>query len=344
MRMTKKWVSVLIAGWLLTGGLTAVHAEGPLMRADQIPPIPDVVARVNGNDISSKHVKFEFARVLKNARGPMTAMQRDKIVRKIIDKEVVRELIYQEGLKLNMKADPKMVEEQLESLLSAYEDKAAFTKALGERGITIADLKKSIEVDSLAHLILEKQVKGQVEIDDATVKKYYEENREKFHRPKAYRANHILISPFPPDLIRKSKVEELRAKKEELTEKARKKIKEIQEELKNGADIAELAKKYSHDEVTAKNGGDLDFFYLDAVEKSFGDAVAKLKIGETSDIVETNSGFHLIKLVETKPSEHASLKEMEGSIQKHLFMEAAQDRVTDYLAGLRKKAKIKILY
>ena len=76
---------------------------------------------------------------------------------------------------------------------------------------------------------------------------------------------------------------------------------EIQEQSKRGVDIAELATKYSHDESTSKNGGDLGFFYAEAVEKTFTDAVAKLKIGEISDIVETKFGFHLIKLTETKP-------------------------------------------
>ena len=119
---------------------------------------------------------------------------------------------------------------------------------------------------------------------------------------------------------------------------------EIQNELKKGADIADLAKKYSHDESTAENGGDLGFFYADGVEKTFADAVAKLKVGEVTDVVETSFGFHLVKLVDTKPSEYAPFKDMEEAIQKHLFMERAQDRVTDYIASLRKKAKIEIFY
>ena len=106
----------------------------------------------------------------------------------------------------------------------------------------------------------------------------------------------------------------------------------------------ELAKKYSHDGSTADNGGDLGFLYAEGVEKTFADAVAKLEVGEFSDVVETTFGFHLIRLTETKPSEYAPLEDMKEAIQEQLFMEGVRNRVLDYIASLRKKAKIKILY
>ena len=80
------------------------------------------------------------------------------------------------------------------------------------------------------------------------------------------------------------------------------------------------------------------------MEKTFTDAVAKLKIGEISDIVETKFGFHLIKLTETKPGEYAPFSDMKGAIQEHLFMKSARDRVSDYIVSLRKKSEIEIFY
>ena len=344
MRVTKKLVLLLILGTLLVSGLQAVYADGPPGGINQIPPIPDVVARVNGSEISAKHIRFEFMRVLKNTRVPMTSAQKDSVIRKVIDKEVVRKLIYQEGQKLSFKVDQEIIEAELKALRSAYKNLDNFKKALAERNITEEDLKKSIEVDALAKIILEKQVKGHVKIDDTAVQKYYVDNKKNFRRPMAFRVRHVLISPFPPDMIRNSKIEDLQEKKEELREKARKKIIEIQQEFKSGTDIEKLAKKYSHDESTAENGGDLGFFYADGVEKTFSDAVAKIEVGEVTDVVETKYGFHLIKLIDIKPSEFAPFKDMEEAIQKHLFMEKARNRVLDYVASLRTKAKIEVLY
>ena len=192
--------------------------------------------------------------------------------------------------------------------------------------------------------ILMQQVKGMVGIDDSLVEKYYKDNKENFRRPTAYRASHVLIMPFSPELIKNSEIEELQNNKEELRAKAREKILEIQEQVKRGVGLAELAKKYSHDESTSQNGGDLGFFYAEAVERSFADVVAKLQVGKISDIVETKFGFHLIKLTETKPGEYAPFSDMKEAIQEHLFMEGARDRVSNYIVSLRKKAEIEIFY
>ena len=344
MFMVKKWNLLFTTAIFFISCLGTAYADTKPLGINQIPPIPDVVARVNGSDISAKHIKFQFVQVLKKSQVPFTSAQKEKIIRKVIDKEVVRELMYQEGQKLNLVADPKFVEAELQALKSAYKNENDFKEALLERDITENDLKKSIEVDSQAQIILKQQVKGMVGIDDSLVEKYYKDNKENFRRPTAYRASHVLIMPFSPELIKNSKIEDLKNNKKELKIKAREKILEIQEQLKRGIDIAELATRYSHDESTSKNGGDLGFFYAEAVEKTFTDAVAKLKIGEISDIVETKFGFHLIKLTETKPGEYAPFSDMKGTIQEYLFMEGARDRVSDYIASLRKKAEIKIFY
>ena len=344
MLVVKKWNWLLTIATFFVSFLGAAHAGNKPVGINQIPPIPDIVARVNGSDISAKHIKFQFVQVLKKSQAPFTSAQKEKIVRKVIDKEVVRELMYQEGQKLNLVADPKFVEAELQALKSAYKNENDFKEALLERDITENDLKKSIEVDSQAQIILKQQVKGMVGIDDNLVEKYYKDNKENFRRPTAYRASHVLIMPFSPELIKNSKIEELQNNKEELRAKAREKILEIQEQVKRGVGLAELAKKYSHDESTSQNGGDLGFFYAEAVERSFADAVAKLKTGKISDIVETKFGFHLIKLTETKPGEYAPFSDMKEAIQEHLFMEGARDRVSDYIVSLRKKAEIEIFY
>jgi parvulin-like peptidyl-prolyl isomerase len=199
-------------------------------------------------------------------------------------------------------------------------------------------------VDSQAQTILKYQVKGLEGINDSLVEKYYKDNKENFRRPTAYRASHVLIMPFSPDLIKNSKIEDLQNNKKELRIKAREKILEIQGYSKSGVDIEELAKKYSHDESTSGKGGDLGFFYGEALEKSFTDAVKKLKVDEISDVVETKFGFHLIKLTEMKSGEYAPFSDMKEVIQEHLFMEGARDRVSDYIVSLRKKAKIEVFY
>jgi len=343
--LVKKMRFLFIAlGVLLFSGLGVANTDVRPEGINQISSIPDVVARVNGSDILAKRIKFQFKQVLKNTRAPMTSPQKDKMLRKVIDQEVVRELMHQEAQKLKLTIDLNVIDIEFKALKSAYKNEDEFKRALLQRGIVEDDLKKAIEVDAQAQMIIKQQVQGNVEIDDADVQKYFQNNKENFLRPAAFRVSHILVMPFSPEMIKNTKIEDLQDRKEELRQKAKKKILGIQKELKNGAEIADLAKKYSHDESTAQNGGDLGFFYADGVEKVFADAVSKLEVGEVSDVVETTFGFHLIELTETKPSEYALFDDMREAIQKHLFMEGASNRVTDYIIDLRKKAEIEIFY
>ena len=344
MRVKKMWFLFIALGVLLFSGFGVANTDLRPEGINQIPSIPDVVARVNGSDILAQRIKFQFKQVLKNARAPMTSPQKDKILRKVIDQEVVRELMHQEAQKLKLTIDSNVIDTEFKALKSAYKNEDEFKKALLQRGIVEDDLKKAIEVDAQAQMIIKQQVQGNVEIDEADVQKYFQDNKENFLRPAAFRVSHILVMPFSPEMIKNTKIEDLQDRKEELRQKAKEKILGIQKELKNGAKIVDLAKKYSHDESTAQNGGDLGFFYADGVEKVFSDAVSKLEVGEVSDVVETTFGFHLIELTETKPSEYAPFEDMKEAIQKHLFMKDASNRVADYITDLRKKAEIEIFY
>ncbi len=124
---------------------------------------------------------------------------------------------------------------------------------------------------------------------------------EKKERIPAVRASHILIT-FA------------NAAGENDTLTAFKTIDSIKHALKNGADFAKLAEQYSKDPGSAKNGGDLDFFSRRVMVKEFDEAAFNLKVGEVSDIVKTNYGYHLIKQTDRKP--YATFEEDKEELKK----------------------------
>ena len=335
----------LFAGvWLL--GLSTVVSAGESKNPETLHgvEIPDVIARVDGQDLRSQFVKFEFNRVMKLVNKPLTTPQKVKLVKSIIDKEVVRELVSQQGKSQDIEPDPELIEKELQALKEPYSDEQEFQKALQERGVTEDDLKKAIRVEALAHQLLDQRIKGKINISDAAVKKYYDDNKAQFYRPETYRARHIFIAVFPPHLVKTTPLEELQSRKEELIQAAEKKINEIVEEVRGGGDFAELAKKYTHDDATRENGGDLDIIYKGVFHPAFDEAVAKLKPGETSGVVQTEFGYHVVKLIETRPPEQAPFEVMQEAIQKHLFTQEAQKEIQAYVDGLRENAKIEILF
>ena len=306
--------------------------------------IPDVVARVNGVDIQSKYIEFRLNKILKNVRRPLTMREKTSIVKDLIEKEVVRELVHQHGEKKNLEVDSDLIKKEIKALREPYASDEEFENALSARNITLQDLKNSMEVDIHARQLLNKQIKGKIDISDKDVKKYYEGNKQKFHRPESFRTRHILAALFPPDALRRQSISELQKNREYFARIAEEKIDDIIKELKEGADFEELAKKKSDDEYSRDNGGDLNFMYKGVFDPAYDEAVSKLKPGETSGKVTTRFGFHVIQLIEKHPPEQAPFDEMENSIQKFLFMEEAKKLAEVYIEGMRKQAKIETFF
>ena len=306
--------------------------------------IPDVVARVNGVDIQSKYIAFRLNMILKNVSRPLTIGEKTSIVKDLIEKEVVRELVHQQGKEKNLEADSDLIEKEMKALREPYSSDEEFEKALSARNITLQDLKSSMEVDIHARQLLNERIKGKIDISDKDVKKYYEDNKQIFYRPESFRTRHILAALFPPDALRTQSISELQKNREYFARIAEEKIDGIIKELKEGADFEELAKKKSDDEASRDSGGDLDLIYKGILDPSFDEAISKLKPGEISGKVTTRFGFHVIQLIEKHPPEQAPFDEMEKAIQKHLFMEEAKKLVEVYIEGLRKQAKIETFF
>lgn len=127
-----------------------------------------------------------------------------------------------------------------------------------------------------------------MQVNDDEMKKFYAENASKFQGDEQRRASHILIS-FGVSATAQAKQE------------ARKKAEEVLAEVKkNPKNFEALAKKYSQDPGSAEKGGDLGVFGRGAMVKPFEDAVFSMSPGAVSDLVESEFGYHIIKLTEIK--------------------------------------------
>ena len=310
--------------------------------------IPKLVARVNGVDIESNWIEFRLNQIekltFKKDKRPLTVKEKNSIVKDLIEKEVVRELVNQQAEKENLKIDHELIEKELKLLRTGYASEEEFNNALKSRNINLEEIKKSMQIEINARQLLNAEIKGKVNISDNEVKKYYEDNKPRFQRPEAYHTRHILAAYFPPEALRNQTIEELKKNKEYFTRIAEEKIDKVIKELKKGANFVELAKNLSDDESSRENGGDLDFIYKGIFETSFDEAVEKLNPGETSEKIKTRFGFHVIQLIEKRPSEMAPFNEMKSEIQKYLFLEEAKKNVSSYIEKLKQTADIETFF
>ncbi len=202
-----------------------------------------------------------------------------------------------------------------------------FTEVMKQRGHTLDGLKEEIREGLARNQFMATKWEGKISVGEEDAKKYYEENPEEFKVPELVRASHILITPETP-----GDPNEERAK-------ARKKIEGLLQQAKGGADFAELAKANSSC-LSASNGGDLDFVPRGKTTPAFEKALFELKVGEVSDIVETNYGFHIIKATDHSDPTVISFEQARQKIIQKLTEEKQVEFADEYLKKLKAEAEI----
>ena len=174
------------------------------------------------------------------------------------------------------------------------------------------------EQASIEYVVLDLDaVENSITLNPQDVKTYYDQNAARLSGPEERRVSHILIA------VPKDATPEVRAKAKAKAEELLAMVK------KDPASFADVAKKYSQDPGSATKGGDLDFFTRDAMVKPFADAAFALKKGEISGVVETEYGYHIIKLTDIKDAKPRSFEEMKPQIEATLKKQQAQSAFAD---------------
>jgi peptidyl-prolyl cis-trans isomerase D len=155
------------------------------------------------------------------------------------------------------------------------------------------------------------------------VESYYQANLQQFANPEQVHAQHILLKTADKDAA-----------------KVRTQIDAILKEVKApGADFASLARKYSEDDASKGSGGDLGFFGRGSMVKPFEDAAFAMEPGQISEVVQTDFGFHVIKVLEKRAAGQRPLAEVKDQITEQLKWQQAQERAGALATALEARIK-----
>jgi peptidyl-prolyl cis-trans isomerase D len=169
------------------------------------------------------------------------------------------------------------------------------------------------EQRKIRYLLLDRdQERLQVSVPPGDIQRYYDDNLQQFTTPEQVKASHML---FKTDGRNDAQV---RARAEAV-------LKQVQ----SGADFAALARKVSEDDATKEKGGDLDYFGRNQMVPEFEAAAFAMTPGQTSDLVKSPYGFHIIKVVDKREETRRPLDQVRAQIQAQLASEIADQRVTD---------------
>lgn len=228
-----------------------------------------------------------------------------------LDSLITQEVIDQEAEKSKVTVSDKEVQYEMDMIKKSFPDEAQYNQMLAQYGMTEDDLKKEMGPQVKLKKLLEPKIK----ISEDDVKKYYDENKAQFAKPEQVRASHILV-------------------------KTKEEAQDVLDQLKNGSDFAKLAAEKSIDPGTKDVGGDLNYFERGAMTKPFSDAAFSLKKDELSGIVQTEFGFHIIKVTDHKQAVNPTFEDKKEEIRYMLVSQEVSSQSQAYLDELKSKAKI----
>ena len=311
MRLCSQWINRLIIAAAAICLLT-----GPAW-ADKAASSDKEVASVNGKHILKSQYDRELSVFQKRAAQKGRQLSDADLLtvkKRIVENLIEAEVLYQQSKK------------EIEAIKKRFPDEAAYKKALKGMDVSEKEIRVQIQRGQAINQLLDTNVRQKITVTKEESKIFYDKNPNMFKQPEQAKASHILIK-MAPDAEESKK------------NQARKKIETVQKKVRQGEDFGLLAKANSEG-PTAKRGGDLGYFGRGQMVKPFEDAVFALKVGEVSKIVETQFGYHLIKLTDKKAARTIPYKEVQLELEQYLKKDKEKTEIQNYIDNLKKSATI----
>jgi len=288
-------------------------------------------AKVNGVKIKNTMLDAAVNNFIENQKMlgvDVKEEDKDKLRQDILDELISAELLYQESKKAKLGDLRKNIDEQFENIKKGFQSDKEFKKILKERGIGQKELKEDIKKGVYIKAFLDGRLYNNITVTEEEKRQEYEKNKDRLDIPEQVRASHILINVAPEA-------------SEETKAEAKEKIDGLRKRARSGADFTELAKADSQC-PSAAQGGDLGYFKRGDMVKPFEDAAFSLEKDQVSDVVETQFGYHIIKVVDKQLARTLSYNEIKDNMERFLLNQRKKEALDKFVKDLREKAKIDI--
>ncbi|HZK25403.1 MAG TPA: peptidylprolyl isomerase [Oscillospiraceae bacterium] len=231
----------------------------------------------------------------------------------VLDQLISERVVAQAAAKSGIKVTDAEVQQEIDQLIekSYYGMKEYFDQALTQYGITEETLKENIRNE----LLLSAIVRSKIEVTEAEVEEYFKENQAEFNIPEKVDVRHILV---------------------ETEEEAN----EMLASLKAGEDFAELAKEHSQDTGSASKGGALGLAVRGQFVKEFEDVAFALPVGEYSEPVKSEHGYHVIEVLERQEAQEVEFSAVKEQVEEALMEKKVSESMQEEYSKLYEAAKV----
>ncbi|MBK3332773.1 hypothetical protein GWK41_06795 [Persephonella atlantica] len=284
-----------------------------------------VVAEVGNKKITEMDVQ-RYMKVLLPMNfyhRSLTEKKKKELRKKALNYLINRELLYYEAKKKGIKVPETQIDRLMKELEKRYKSKENLEKMLRETGISLKQFREELKKRLMIDQLLNKYVN--VKLTDKELKEYYEKNKYKFKEPESLKIRYIYIKVDP------SKPKGRQIAKER-AEKAYK-------EIISGKDFGDVAYRYS-DDLSRIKGGEIGFVHKGRFEKKVEEEIYKLKVGQISKIIETELGFHIIKVEGKRPSRIVPFKQIKDKLRRELTEKIRKEKYEALLNDAKKDLKV----
>ena len=279
-------------------------------------------ALVNGEEINMEYMERQYKIISVNYEMYGMALSKMQLLENaLIPQMILVQEAKKEGIEVTDDEVTEFVDTEMAKIMESMPEEQLLAQ-LDSMGITLEELKSdnaaAYQTQLYIQRLLEQSVWVGIEVSDKETKDYYDNNINQFKSGEQVKASHILI--------------ETEAEAEN-----------ILKQLKAGADFEELAKKHSTCPSSAE-GGDLGYFEHGSMVPEFEEAAFAMKVGEISDVVETQFGYHIIKITAKKDGSTVGFDEVKDELTQQLITEKRRAAEDTYINQLKDKAEIEILF
>lgn len=329
--MRRRTVGLVLTGILVAGSLALGCQKGGEEKKVETQPFTGdptmIVGKVGDDGILLGDVD-KLVQMWKNGQAPgFEGMSDREIQRKALEQLIDQKVLLAASKKENLHPTDDQVNQVMQALASRFGSPETFQQALTQQGMTEADLRGNVVIDMAIRNYLAKTIPDTAKVTPEQAQAYYNANPDKFMTPQRIHARHILVKVDPAATV-------------EQKEQAKQKAQGLLDKVRGGADFATVARE-SSDCPSAPQGGDLGEFGRGDMVKPFEDVAFSLKPGETSGLVETQFGYHIIRLEgEVPPAKIDYTPELEGQLTQQLLSEQRNEAVKSRISELRASATI----
>lgn len=270
--------------------------------------LDDFNNRLNKTELYYKQQGMDFT----SAQGKQML---DSIKKQVLDDMVTEALVMQQAQKDNLVVNDNEINAQIASIKNNFGSDSQYQAALKSQNMTESDLQQYIKVELTSKTLYDKVTTG-ITVTDADVLNYYNQNKSKYVQPEEVKASQILV-------------------------KTQAEAEDIIKQLNAGANFAQLAKEKSIDTGSKANGGELGYFTRGQMVQEFENAAFSQKVGTYSQTpVKTQYGYHIILVEDHKQAVQQTFDQVKGQIKQQLPQTEKDAKFQQYLANLKKQAKI----